>query len=117
MTQNLYVCTIYFRPEEVYDVISGQNVKTTEGYLGVNFELATFHSFRDIQKNHFVTAAEAADIDDTIKRKRFRVLLKNKNAVVRDESPTKGQITLNCEVCQFWSPIWGLGSLGHRIRW
>ena len=47
----------------------------------VNFEVASSNSFRDIQKNHFVTAAEAAeeeaDIDDSIKRKRIRVSLKN----------------------------------------
>ena len=62
MTQNLHFCTIYFRPEVVYDVISGRNVKTTEGNLAVNFEAASSNSFRDIKKNHFVTAAaEAAD--------------------------------------------------------
>ena len=57
MTQNLHVCTICFRLEVAYDVISGQHIKT--------------------QKNHFVTAeAEAAsDIDDSIKRKRIRVSL------------------------------------------
>ena len=42
-----------------------------------NFDIASSSSFRDIQKNHFVTAAEA-DIDDIIKRKRIlRVSLNN----------------------------------------
>ena len=40
----------------------------------MNFEVAISNSFRDIQKNYFVTAE--ADIDDTIKRKRIRVSLK-----------------------------------------
>ena len=42
----------------------------------VNLEVASSNSFRDIKKNHFVTAAvaeAAADVDDSIKRKRFRV--------------------------------------------
>ena len=45
----------------------------------VNFEVASTNSFRDIKKNHFVTAeaAAAADIDDSIQRKRFRVSLNN----------------------------------------
>ena len=42
------------------------------GYLVVSFEVASSNSFRDIPKIHFVTAAET-DIDDSIKRKRFRV--------------------------------------------
>ena len=40
----------------------------------VDFEVASFNSFRDINNNHFETAA-AADIDDSLKRKRFRVSL------------------------------------------
>ena len=75
MTQNLHVCTICFRPEAVYDVISGQNVKTIEGYIVVNFAVASSNSFRDIKINHFVTAT--ADTDDSIKRKRFRISLKD----------------------------------------
>ena len=34
--------------------------------MSSNFEVATISSFRDIKTNHFVTAAEAADIDDSI---------------------------------------------------
>ena len=47
----------------------------------LNFEVASFSSFQDIQKNHFVTVA--ADIDDSIKRKCIRVSL---NTL---EKPTK----------------------------
>ena len=74
MSQNLHVCMICCRLEVVYDVISGQNVKNIEGYPVVNFEIASFDSFRDIKKNHFVTVA-AADIDDSIKQKSLRVSL------------------------------------------
>ena len=71
-----HVCTICCRPDVAYDVVSGQNVKTVEGYLAVNFEVASSNIFRDIQRNHFVTAEAAADIDDSIRRKCFRVSLK-----------------------------------------
>ena len=74
MAQNLHVCTISFRLEVVVDVISGRNVNTLESYLVVYFEVDSSDSFRDIKKNHFVTAE--ADIDDSIKRKRFCVSLK-----------------------------------------
>ena len=53
MTQYLHVCTIYFRPEVVYDVIYGGNVKTIEGNLVVNFEVAISNNFRDITKKTF----------------------------------------------------------------
>ena len=80
MTQNLHACTICFRLEVVYDGISGRNVKTIEGYLVINLEVASSSSFRDIKKslNHFVMAkaVAAADTDDSIKRKHFRVSLK-----------------------------------------
>ena len=49
MTKNLHVCTICCRPEVVYDVISGWNVKTKR-YFVVNFEVASSNSFRDIPK-------------------------------------------------------------------
>ena len=52
MTTNLHVCTICLRPEVVYDVISGRNLKTLYGHLLVNLELASSNSFRDI-KNPF----------------------------------------------------------------
>ena len=50
MTQNLHVCTVCCRLEVVYDVISGGNVKTMEGYLVVNFEVASSNTFRDVKK-------------------------------------------------------------------
>ena len=84
MTQNVHVCTICCRMEVVYDVIFGRNVKTIESYLAVNFEIACSNGFRDIQKNHFVTAEAATDIDDTIKRNRFRVSRNNNNNVLLD---------------------------------
>ena len=53
MTKNLHVCTICFRLEIVYDVISGRNVNTVEGYLAVNFEVDSSNSFRDIKRKSF----------------------------------------------------------------
>ena len=35
----------------VYDVISGRNVKTIEGYFVVNFEVDSSNTFRDIKKS------------------------------------------------------------------
>ena len=62
---------------EAGDVISGESVKTIESYAMLNFEVASFGCFPDIQKSHFVTAAAKAepDIDGSIKRKRIRVSL------------------------------------------
>ena len=51
--------------------------KTIEGYLAINFEVASSNGFRDIKK-HFVTVEAAVDIYDSIKRKRIRVSLKNR---------------------------------------
>ena len=85
MTQNEHVYAICCRQEVAGDVISGENVKTIEGYAVVNFEVTSFSSFQDI-KNHFVTATEA-DIDDSIKRKRVHVSLKNGNLVVTIHNP------------------------------
>ena len=48
MTQNEHVYAICCRPEEGGDVILGQHVKTLEGYIVVNFEVASSRSFRDI---------------------------------------------------------------------
>ena len=80
MTQNEHVYAICCRPEVVCDVTSDGNVKTLEGYAMLNFQVASFSSFRDIQKNNFVTAV-AADIDDSIKRKRIRISLRNLDSV------------------------------------
>ena len=75
MTKNEHVCAIFCRPEVDCDVISGRKVKTVLCYIVVNFEVASSSNFRDIpKKNHFLTAAtEAADIGDSIKRKRIRL--------------------------------------------
>ena len=54
------------------DVISGGNIRTIEGHAVLNLEVSAFCSFRDIKKNHFVAAA---DIDDSVTRKRIRVSL------------------------------------------
>ena len=52
-------------------------MKTIEVFVVVNFEVASSSCLRDVKNKYFVTApAEAAaDIDDGIKRKRFRVWL------------------------------------------
>ena len=50
MTKNEHVYAISCQPEIVVDVISGENVKTIEGYAVLNFEVASFSSFRDILK-------------------------------------------------------------------
>ena len=61
MNQNEHVYAICCRSEVAGDVISGETVKTTEGYAVLNFEVASFSNFWDIKKIHFVMAA---DIDD-----------------------------------------------------
>ena len=48
-TKNEHVYAIFCQPEVAGDVISGGNVKTIEGKLAVNFEVASFNSFRDIK--------------------------------------------------------------------
>ena len=50
MTQNEHVYAISCRPEIAGDVICGNSVKTIEGYAVLNFEVASFSRFRDIQK-------------------------------------------------------------------
>ena len=75
MTQNEHVYVICCWPEAENDVISSQYVKTIEGYVLVNFEVASSSIFLDIQKYHFVMAT-AADISDSFKWKRYHVSLK-----------------------------------------
>ena len=53
MTQNGHVCAICYRPNVYCDVISGQNIRTTLGYVAVNFEDASFTTFRDFPKPSF----------------------------------------------------------------
>ena len=55
-------------------------MKTILGYVVANFEVASSGSFRDIQTKIISRTTEAAvetDIDDSIKRKRIQVSLKN----------------------------------------
>ena len=52
MTKNRHVCAIYCRPEVTGDVISGENVNTTEGSALLNFEAANISSFRDISQKY-----------------------------------------------------------------
>ena len=47
MTQNEHVYVICCRQEVAGDVISGENVKTIEGYAMLNFEVARFSTFRE----------------------------------------------------------------------
>ena len=53
MTKNEHVYAVCCRPEVAGDVILGESVKTIEGYAVLNFEVATFSSFRDIFKKSF----------------------------------------------------------------
>ena len=46
MTQNEHVCAIFCRPEVADDVISGENVKTLEGYFTLQFETVSLSTFR-----------------------------------------------------------------------
>ena len=46
MTQNEYVYAICCRPEGAGDVISSESVQTVEGHAVLNFEVASFISFR-----------------------------------------------------------------------
>ena len=62
MTQNLHVCAICCRPEAVYDVVTGRNVKTIQGYILVNFEVAVVSEI--FKQNHFVTAVAAQGAAD-----------------------------------------------------
>ena len=50
MTKNSHVCAICCRLEVYCNVISGQNAKTVEGYIVVNFEVASSSSIRDFPK-------------------------------------------------------------------
>ena len=52
-TQNWHVYAICCRPEGECDVVSGQNEKTIDGYVAVDFEVASSSSFRDTLKIMF----------------------------------------------------------------
>ena len=53
MTKNQHVYVIFCRPEVAGDVVSGGNVKTTEGYVLLNFEAASVGSFRENKNQPF----------------------------------------------------------------
>ena len=53
MAQIEHVYAICCRPAVAGDVISGDDVKTVEGYAMLNLEVASFSSFRDIKKISF----------------------------------------------------------------
>ena len=50
MTQNEHVYEIFCRLKTAGDAIYGEKVKSIEGYAVLNFEVASFSSFRDIPK-------------------------------------------------------------------
>ena len=50
MTQNEHVYAFCCRLEGAGDIISSTNVRTNEGYIVLNFEVAGFSSFRDIEQ-------------------------------------------------------------------
>ena len=52
-TQNEHVYVICYSLEVAGDAISGENVKTIEGYAVLKFEVASLSSFLDIPKQSF----------------------------------------------------------------
>ena len=53
MIKNEHVYVICCRPEVDSDVISGRNIQTLGCYATVNFEVASFSSFRYFSKRSF----------------------------------------------------------------
>ena len=49
MIQIEQLYTICCRPEEAGEVVSGETVRIVDGYVVLNFEAASFSSFRDIE--------------------------------------------------------------------
>ena len=58
MTQNEHVYAISCRPEVAGDVISGENVSTTEPHALLNFEAASIRSFRENQNKPFALCVD-----------------------------------------------------------
>ena len=54
MTQNEDVYAICCQPEVAGDVISGERVKTIEGYVVLNLETASISTFRENHNQPFV---------------------------------------------------------------
>ena len=65
MTQNGHVYAICCQPAVDDDVISGRNVKAIEGYIVVNFEVASSSSFQDFPKWLFCVG-EVGDGSDSV---------------------------------------------------
>ena len=55
MSQSEHAYAICRRSEVDCDVMSGRNVQTIEGSIKINYEVASSCSFRDFQKDLFVT--------------------------------------------------------------
>ena len=53
ITQNEHVYAVCCRPEVAGEVISGENVNTTDGCGTLNFEAASLCSFRENQNHLF----------------------------------------------------------------
>ena len=53
MTQNAHAYATCCRPEVDDDVIYSQNIKTIEGYVAVNFEVASSSNFQNLPKMSF----------------------------------------------------------------
>ena len=53
MTKNEQFYAICCRPEVAGDVVSGENIKTIDGYALLNFEAAIIYSFRENQNQPF----------------------------------------------------------------
>ena len=51
MTQNKHIYAICCRTKVAGGVISDENVKTIESYAVLNFEVASFSSYRGIKKS------------------------------------------------------------------
>ena len=86
MTQNEHVCVICCRSEAAGDVIYGENVNTIECDVCYILKFLTLVVSKIFENIHFVTAEAApaeTDIDDSIKRKRIRVSLKNRSDCFR----------------------------------
>ena len=50
MIQNWHICVVFGGPEVAGDVITSQNVNTIEGYIVVNFEIASSSSYWENKK-------------------------------------------------------------------
>ena len=61
MTQNEHAYATCYRPEVAGEVISSGNENTADGYVALNFEAASFNSFRENKKNQNQPFAQCVD--------------------------------------------------------